>query len=118
MPPPPLPTGGLSPARAARQRRILWALGAFAGFGFLFPFYLYMQNTSHHYTGSAPLTPAQRIRGAYINSSTRDIGPDPNWQKHFGIQRVEAPEFTEQQRQREAAAAAAATAAGADAQKK
>jgi hypothetical protein len=66
-------------------------LGIFAACGFTFPFYLWWQNNSHHFTGSKPLTPAQRMRGAYINSSTRDIGPDPDWQKRFDIQRVEAP---------------------------
>jgi len=55
---------------------------------------------NQHYTGSDPFTPAQRMRGPYINSSSRDAGVDPDFAPKWGITPVE-PRHRRQKQQEE-----------------
>lgn len=78
------------PSRRRRSNRpLLLGLGAFTLACFSLPFYMYYQqsHSDQNYHSDKPLKGMQLVRGAYINSSTRDIGPDPEWQKRWGIKK-------------------------------
>ena len=86
-------SSGRSSTHRRSNRRTLLGLAAFATLGFSFPFWLWWRNTERHYTGSRALSPSASIRGAYVNSSTKDIGPDRGYQQHFHIQPVESKQY-------------------------
>lgn len=73
---------------------MVFGIGAFASAFFLFPFWLHKHNmdSGNHYTASKALTPGQIQRGAFLNSGTHDIGPDPAWHQRHGIVPIEGVE--------------------------
>jgi hypothetical protein len=81
------------PRSAPRKqgKAVMIGLAVFIACGFSFPFWLHHHNASsgNHYTASKPLTSSQVMRGAYMNTGTRDIGPDPTWHAKHGITPVE-----------------------------
>ncbi|GAB2274684.1 hypothetical protein Dimus_009454 [Dionaea muscipula] len=62
----------------SRSRNVIVAVGllAFAGAGLAFPFYMATLNTGPVIDSSKPLPPQATFRGPYINTGSRDIGPD------------------------------------------
>ena len=70
------------PASGSRVRNVglALALGAFAGACALFPLWFTQRAMSKNLLRSKePLTGSQVIRGAYLNTGSRDAGPDPDW---------------------------------------
>ncbi|XP_044477554.1 uncharacterized protein LOC123204813 [Mangifera indica] len=61
-----------------RARNIIVAasLLAFAGAGLAFPFYMASSRKGPVIDSSKPLPPQATFRGPYINTGSRDIGPD------------------------------------------
>lgn len=84
-------TSERSPKPRKQRKGVMFALAGFVTCTFTFPFWLHFYNASagNHYTASKALTPAQTMRGAYLNSGTRDIGPDPTWHAQHNITPVE-----------------------------
>ncbi|XP_075494232.1 uncharacterized protein LOC142531852 [Primulina tabacum] len=63
----------------SRQRNALVAVGllAFASAGLAFPFYMASRSSRTPVRDSSkPLPPQATFRGPYINTGSRDIGPD------------------------------------------
>lgn len=52
-------------------------LGTFAAAGLAFPFILAFSRNNPVIDPSKPLSPQATFRGPYINTGSRDIGPDP-----------------------------------------
>ncbi|KAH7662927.1 hypothetical protein IHE45_14G019700 [Dioscorea alata] len=63
----------------SRVRNIALATGllAFAGAGLSFPFFFVTSKNKPVIDSSKPLPPQATFRGPYINTGSRDIGPDP-----------------------------------------
>ncbi|XP_038706165.1 uncharacterized protein LOC120001776 [Tripterygium wilfordii] len=61
-----------------RSRNVIVATGlvAFACAGLAFPFYMVTPRSKPVIDSSKPLPPQAIIRGPYINTGSRDIGPD------------------------------------------
>jgi len=61
-------------------RNVLLAtgLGAFAAAGLAFPFVLALSRDNPVIDPNKPLSPQATFRGPYINTGSRDIGPDPS----------------------------------------
>ncbi|XP_062105166.1 uncharacterized protein LOC133816871 [Humulus lupulus] len=61
----------------SRSRNMIVAAGlvAFAGAGLAFPFYMASAKTPV-IDPSKPLSPQATFRGPYINTGSRDVGPD------------------------------------------
>ncbi|KAJ0084909.1 hypothetical protein Patl1_30556 [Pistacia atlantica] len=61
-----------------RARNVIVAAGlvAFAGGGLAFPFYMASSRKGPVIDSSKPLPPQATFRGPYINTGSRDIGPD------------------------------------------
>ena len=80
-----------SKPKRKQGKGVLIGLALFIGCGFTFPFWYHFYNAKagNHYTASKPLTPQQVMRGAYLNTSTKDIGPDPTWHARHGIIPIE-----------------------------
>ncbi|WCJ41625.1 hypothetical protein M5689_022481 [Euphorbia peplus] len=64
----------------SRTRNIIVAAGllAFASAGLAFPFYLVSSRSKPVINSTKPLPPQATFRGPYINTGSRDIGPDHN----------------------------------------
>ncbi|KAL8115590.1 uncharacterized protein LOC141666810 [Apium graveolens] len=63
----------------SRTRNIVVASGllAFAGGGLAFPFYMATRSSKTPVIDSSkPLPPQATFRGPYINTGSRDVGPD------------------------------------------
>ncbi|KAL7616686.1 uncharacterized protein LOC111886112 [Lactuca sativa] len=64
----------------SRTRNIMVATGlvAFASAGLAFPFYMATRSSSNApvIDSSKPLPPQATFRGPYINTGSRDVGPD------------------------------------------
>ncbi|XP_051134300.1 uncharacterized protein LOC127253656 isoform X2 [Andrographis paniculata] len=63
----------------SRKRNAIVAIGllAFASAGLAFPFYMATKSSkSPIIDSSKPLSPQATFRGPYINTGSRDIGPD------------------------------------------
>ncbi|XP_050203308.1 uncharacterized protein LOC126653451 [Mercurialis annua] len=62
----------------SRNRNVIVATGllAFASAGLAFPFYMASSKSSPVIDSSKPLPPQATFRGPYINTGSRDIGPD------------------------------------------
>ncbi|KAJ6927968.1 hypothetical protein NC651_011856 [Populus alba x Populus x berolinensis] len=62
-----------------RTRNVIVATGllAFASAGLAFPFYMASSRGKPVIDPSKPLPPQATFRGPYINTGSRDIGPDP-----------------------------------------
>ncbi|XP_073064665.1 uncharacterized protein [Primulina eburnea] len=63
----------------SRQRNVLVAVGllVFASAGLAFPFYMASRSSRTPVIDSSkPLPPQATFRGPYINTGSRDIGPD------------------------------------------
>ncbi|GJW71845.1 hypothetical protein Tco_1150625 [Tanacetum coccineum] len=63
----------------SRTRNVVVAAGllAFAGAGLAFPFYMATKSSKSPIIDSAkPLPPQATFRGPYINTGSRDVGPD------------------------------------------
>ncbi|KAI5592943.1 hypothetical protein POPTR_004G217300v4 [Populus trichocarpa] len=62
-----------------RTRNVIVATGllAFAAAGLAFPFYMASSRGKPVIDPSKPLPPQATFRGPYINTGSRDIGPDP-----------------------------------------
>ncbi|CAM8970558.1 hypothetical protein QQ045_003391 [Rhodiola kirilowii] len=65
----------------SRTRNIVVASGllAFAGAGMAFPFYMATSRSDNNkpiIDSSKPLPPQATFRGPYINTGSRDVGPD------------------------------------------
>ncbi|KAH7423947.1 hypothetical protein KP509_12G082500 [Ceratopteris richardii] len=67
---------------SARLRNSVVAGGLvlFAAAGVAFPFYFVSKNRKPVLDPSKPLPPQAVMRGPYINTGSRDVGPDPNSQ--------------------------------------
>ncbi|KAJ9178039.1 hypothetical protein P3X46_009957 [Hevea brasiliensis] len=61
-----------------RKRNTIVATGllAFAAAGLAFPFYMASSRSRPVIDSSKPLPPQATFRGPYINTGSRDIGPD------------------------------------------
>ncbi|PKI64569.1 uncharacterized protein LOC116201281 [Punica granatum] len=62
----------------SRARNLIVASGllAFAAGGLAFPFYMATSRARPVIDASKPLPPQATFRGPYINTGSRDIGPD------------------------------------------
>uniref|UniRef100_A0A7N0U763 Uncharacterized protein n=1 Tax=Kalanchoe fedtschenkoi TaxID=63787 RepID=A0A7N0U763_KALFE len=64
----------------SRGRNVVVASGllAFAGAGLAFPFYMATSRSNNKpvIDSSRPLPPQATFRGPYINTGSRDVGPD------------------------------------------
>lgn len=62
----------------ARNSIVAGGLIAFAGSGFAFSFYMATRSSNGKpvIDSSKPLPPQANFRGPYINSGSRDVGPD------------------------------------------
>ncbi|TXG73762.1 hypothetical protein EZV62_002341 [Acer yangbiense] len=62
----------------SRSRNVIVATGlvAFASAGLAFPFYMASSKKGPVIDSSKPLPPQATFRGPYINTGSRDIGPD------------------------------------------
>ncbi|KDP43953.1 hypothetical protein JCGZ_05420 [Jatropha curcas] len=60
------------------KRNVIVAAGllAFAAAGLAFPFYMASSRSRPVIDSSKPLPPQATFRGPYINTGSRDIGPD------------------------------------------
>ncbi|KAJ8768169.1 hypothetical protein K2173_021109 [Erythroxylum novogranatense] len=63
----------------SKRRNAIVATGlvAFAAAGLAFPFYIASSKRGPVIDSSKPLPPQATFRGPYINTGSRDIGPDP-----------------------------------------
>ncbi|XP_057955809.1 uncharacterized protein LOC131149400 [Malania oleifera] len=61
-----------------RSRNAILATGlvAFAAAGLAFPFFMASSGTKPVIDSSKPLPPQATFRGPYINTGSRDVGPD------------------------------------------
>ncbi len=81
---PPPPSSATSQAAAtskANNSSMKWVLSgciAFTGMAFTLPYFSTKAITNLHQKDGS-LTAAQVRRGAFLNSGTKDAGPDPNW---------------------------------------
>jgi len=67
---------------SSRNVIVAASLIGFVGVGASFPFFYMRKQKEKHKNlmqQDAPLTGSQVIRGAYINTGTKDIGADPDW---------------------------------------
>lgn len=55
---------------------LVTGLVAFVGAGLAFPFYMASSRTKPVIDTSKPLPPQATFRGPYINTGSRDVGPD------------------------------------------
>ncbi|XP_065864975.1 uncharacterized protein [Euphorbia lathyris] len=64
----------------SRKRNVIVAAGlfAFASAGLAFPFYMASSRSKPVIDSSKALPPQATFRGPYINTGSRDIGPDHN----------------------------------------
>ena len=77
MPGAPRAAGGAS---RARNVGLALGLGAFTTLCALFPLWYSQRFIGKNLQRSKePLTGSQVIRGAYINTGSKDAGPDPDW---------------------------------------
>ncbi|XP_058085102.1 uncharacterized protein LOC131232698 [Magnolia sinica] len=62
----------------SRLRNAVLATGllAFAGAGLAFPFFLATSRAKPIIDSSKPLPPQATFRGPYVNTGSRDVGPD------------------------------------------
>ncbi|XP_030468929.1 uncharacterized protein LOC115687481 [Syzygium oleosum] len=60
----------------ARNVAVASGLVAFAAAGLAFPFYMASSRANPVIDASKPLPPQATFRGPYINTGSRDIGPD------------------------------------------
>ncbi|RYG49073.1 hypothetical protein EON67_07005 [archaeon] len=109
-----------STLRTALRRRA--GLFVMAGSFALAPFYLRYRNQGNNLTLSdKPLTGSQIMRGAYMNTGSKDVGRDPDWDAATGrymgssIQSFQPTEEQIQEHRREMAARKAAAIAAAKA---
>uniref|UniRef100_A0A0D9ZGX2 Uncharacterized protein n=1 Tax=Oryza glumipatula TaxID=40148 RepID=A0A0D9ZGX2_9ORYZ len=70
--------GVLGGTHMSKARNVLVATGllAFAGAGLAFPFYFVKSKNKPIIDSSKPLPPQATFRGPYVNTGSRDIGPD------------------------------------------
>ena len=68
----------------ARNRLVLVALGGFAGTMLMVPRWFVQAKGKPATDRTAALTGSQIQRGPYMNSGSRDIGVDPNWDLSTG----------------------------------
>jgi hypothetical protein len=91
-----------------RTKNALYAGGlvVMAGFFAVFPF-LFSKGQGHNHTlSNSPLPPTMVMRGAYVNSGSKDIGVDPQWQRGKDILSTVTPEQLEEFRAERKAARA------------
>jgi hypothetical protein len=74
--------------RPSRAKRILTATSVimFGAGVFALPFWYVQKKKEQNvnlYNKAGPLSPGEKMRGAYMNVGSRDIGPDPEWQKRM-----------------------------------
>lgn len=70
-----------------RHAGVLAGLCAFVGITAYLPFYLHERQqrlTGNLYASDKPLSRNQSMRGPFINSGSRDVGPDPDWDHTTG----------------------------------
>jgi hypothetical protein len=74
-------------AKMSRVRNVLMAGGlvAFAGFFAFSPLLIKKHHTKNLTTSATPLGGNAIMRGAYINTGSRDVGPDPDWDWKNGM---------------------------------
>lgn len=66
---------------------ILGGLALFLGLSSMLPFYLHDRQrrlAGNLYARDKPLSGNQIMRGPYINTGSKDVGPDPNWDHATG----------------------------------
>ncbi|XP_044955941.1 uncharacterized protein LOC123406985 [Hordeum vulgare subsp. vulgare] len=61
----------------ARNAVVVTGLVIFAGSGLAFPFYFVKSKNRPIIDSTKPLPPQATFRGPYVNTGSRDIGPDP-----------------------------------------
>ncbi|KQJ81410.1 uncharacterized protein LOC100820859 [Brachypodium distachyon] len=61
----------------ARNALVATGLLIFAGSGLAFPFFFVKSKNKPIIDSSKPLPPQATFRGPYVNTGSRDIGPDP-----------------------------------------
>jgi hypothetical protein len=81
--------------RGTSNRRIFLSLAAFVGIAFAFPFYYMQQHNSDpskagHMHSKSAMRAQQAIRGAYINSGSKDVGYDDTYYKKHQQQLLRA----------------------------
>ncbi|EMS57284.1 hypothetical protein CFC21_107718 [Triticum aestivum] len=60
----------------ARNALVVTGLVIFAGTGLAFPFYFVKSKNRPIIDSTKPLPPQATFRGPYVNTGSRDIGPD------------------------------------------
>ncbi|KAK4534266.1 hypothetical protein CDCA_CDCA01G0291 [Cyanidium caldarium] len=67
-------------------RGVVWLVVALGASAFAFPFvFAKSKGIGSSVDFAKPLTPSVTMRGAYLNTGSRDIGPDPNWDRERGV---------------------------------
>ena len=67
-------------------RGVVWLVVALGASAFAFPFvFAKSKGIGNRVDFSKPLSPSATMRGAYLNTGSRDIGPDPNWDRERGV---------------------------------
>jgi hypothetical protein len=75
------------PRPSGNNRTVLGGLVVFLGLASMLPFYLHDRQrrlTGNLYASDKPLSGNQIMRGPYINTGSKDVGPDPNWDHATG----------------------------------
>lgn len=68
----------------ARNRLVGGGLLLVGAAFFLYPMFMVNQTKKKNanlYLSEDPLKPQDKIRGAYLNTGSRDVGRDPEWKK-------------------------------------
>lgn len=79
--------GARPPRPPGNNRAVLGGLVVFLGLASMMPFYLHDRQrrlTGNLYASDKPLSGNQIMRGPYINTGSKDVGPDPNWDHATG----------------------------------
>ncbi|KAG8469496.1 hypothetical protein KFE25_005951 [Diacronema lutheri] len=74
--------------------RVVGGLALFLGVSSMLPFYLHDRQrrlAGNLYSRDKPLSGNQIMRGPYINTGSKDVGPDPDWDHSTGRYKGRAP---------------------------
>lgn len=83
-----------APRSRSSNNRIVLALAGFIGVTSALPFVLYERQrrlTGNLYASDKALSPNQVMRGPYVNTGSKDAGPDPDWDHATGRYKGRSP---------------------------
>jgi hypothetical protein len=75
------------PSNPSKHGRVVGALALFLGATSMLPFYLHDRQrrlAGNLYSRDKPLSGNQIMRGPYVNTGSKDVGPDPDWDHATG----------------------------------